>query len=954
MNDKTPVQAWFGRFHVDEAEARLALDGAPVELAPRAFQVLCELLRRAGQLVGKDALLDAVWGHRHVNEAALKNLVSQVRQALGDDAREAVYIETVARRGYRFIAPLGVRADVTPARPAPQASATPALGLAGRATVQAQLQGALEAARRGQRQLVFIVGEAGIGKSTVVERFIATSAVRLAFGQCAEHFGGAEPYLPVLDALNGLCRSSGGDAVVGLLRRVAPTWLLQLPWFAQDEDRRELQREAAGVTQDRMLREFGEVVDRLSAEQPLLLVLEDLHWSDHATVQLLGYLARRRGGAGVLVLATFRPTELIVQEHPLTALRQELRLRRQCLEIDLEYLSEVDLADSLLAELGQPAPEAFVRTLHAQTLGLPLFVRAVIEELRASGQLVRQEGGWTYPDPQTLSVPRGIAGVVQGQIDRLSPDQQRALGAASVGGVEFLHLPLAAVTQVPEEALQLLLEDAAARLPWLTSSGVRVLADGRLAARYTFAHALYRQVLYERLPALQRMQWHRQWARVLEAGQGSGTVEGAAALALHFERGEAPLEAAAQHALVAARAMALGAPREALLAARRGLELASGRLGLGFEQELRSLEAVALSRERAITDAEVAAAFERARALGPADGPGWQRTLQGCWWGHFARAEFGPARALAAEMLALAEQRGDAALRLAGLNAMGIVQMSTGEFTGARAQLESAIDVHAGLPAGLEPTSFVQDPGAEPVFALVLVYWIVGEPVRARELAESAVARAVASRHPPSEAMALYTASILHALAGEFEQAHALTERLCVLVRDQVLPVKRSGFAWLHGHALVALGRADEGLAEMRAAAAEAHRLGILTGLVGFHYHHAMACRLAGQADEARASVDAGLALAEERGETTVWALLLALQAEFEIAAGDSEAAAATFRRAASGAREQGAVFHEIQVLASAQAHGSSAAEPARLRQLLQRYEGDPSPVIAAARDVAG
>lgn len=954
MNDKTPVQARFGRFHIDEAEARLELDGAPVELAPRAFQVLCELLRRAGQLVLKDALLDAVWGHRHVNEAALKNLVSQVRQALGDDAREAVYIETVARRGYRFIAPLSAAVNAAPPLPAPQASAPAASGLVGRATVQAQLRGALDAARRGQRQLVFLVGEAGIGKSTEVERFMATAGVRLAFGQCAEHFGGAEPYLPALDALNGLCRSNGGDAVVGLLRRVAPTWLLQLPWFVQDEDRRELQREAAGVTQDRMLREFGEFIDRLSAEQPLLLVLEDLHWSDHATVQLLGYLARRRGGGALLLLGTFRPTELILQEHPLTALRQELRLRRQCLEIDLEYLSEVDLAGSLAAELGQDAPETFVRTLHAQTLGLPLFVRAVIEELRTSGRLVRGESGWTFPEPDAMSVPRGIAGVVQGQIDRLSLDQQRALGAASVGGVEFLHLPLAEVTQIPEESLQAMLEDAAARLPWLASRGARVLADGRLAARYSFAHALYRQVLYERLPALQRMQWHRQWARTLQAGQGSSTVEGAGELALHFERGEAPLEAAAQYALVASRAMAVGAPREALQAARQGLKLAAGRLSLAFEQELHSLEAVALSRELVIADAEVSAAFERARALGPTDGPGWQRTLQGCWWGHFLRAEFGPARTLAAEMLALAEQRGDAALRLAGLNAMGLVQMSTGEFTGARARLESAIDAHAGLPNGLAPTSFVQDPGAEPVFALVLVYWFVGEPVRARELAQSAVARAVANRHAPSEAMALYTASILHALAGEFERAHALTERLHALVHDQALPEKRSGFAWLHGHALVALGRADEGLEEMRAAAADALRLGVLAGLVGFHYHHAMACRLAGQLEEARASVAAGLALAAERGEKTVWALLLVLQAEFEMAAGDPDAAAAIWRRAAVGAREQGAVFHEIQALASAQAQGSPAADPARLRQLLERYEGDPSPVIAAARAVGG
>ncbi len=952
MNETNPVQARFGRFRIDEAEARLELDGAGVELAPRAFQVLCELVRRAGQLVSKDTLLDAVWGHRHVNEAALKNLVSQLRQALGDDARESVYIQTVSRRGYRFIAPLGER--MVQGSVGPQSSAPAGDWLVGRVAVLAQLHDTLAATRRGQHQLVFIVGEAGIGKSALVERFAASAGVRLAFGQCVEHYGGAEPYLPVLEALNGLCRSDDGAAVVELLRRVAPTWLLQLPWFVQDEDRRELQREATGVTQDRMLRELGEFVDRLAGEQPLLLVLEDLHWSDHATVQLLGYLARRRGDSGALMLlGTFRPTELILQEHPLAGLRQELRPRRLCLEIDLEFLSEAELGDFLLERLGQTAPEAFVRVLHAHTLGLPLFVNAVVEELLASGKLVRREVGWAFPDPDALTVPRGIAGVIEGQIARLSPDQQRALGAASVCGVDFLHLPLAEVVQIPPERLQALLEDAAARLPWLGCRGARALADGRIAARYAFAHALYRQVLYERLPALQRMQWHRQWAGALAVAHGASAVEVAAELALHFERGESPVEAAAQYAVVAARAMALGAPREALQAARQGLRLAEGRMGLALEQDLRSLEAVALTRQHVISAPEVAAAFERARALGPTDGPGWQRTLQGCWWVHFARAEFAPARALAAEMQALAERRADPALRLAGLNAMGLVQMSTGEFVEARAQLERAVDAYADLAGGLTPTSFVQDPGVEAVLSLVLVYWITGEPRRARELAERAVARAVASRHPLSEAMALYAAAILHCLAGEFETAYALTERLYALVRDQSLPEKRSGFAWLHGHALVALGRADEGLDEMRAAARDARQLGMLTGLCGFHYHYAEACRLAGRQDEAQASIAAGLALTEEVGEKTVFPLLLGLQAEVEMARGDKDVATATWRRAIDAARSQGAVFHELQVLTSAQAHAVPAADPDRLSQLLAFYDLDPSPVIANAKALA-
>src|SRR6185369_10934723 len=124
----------------------------------------------------------------------------------------------------------------------------------------------------GLRNLVFVVGDAGIGKSTLVERFVAGSNFAVAFGQCIEHYGSGEPYMPVLEALNALCHAEGGTVVVDAMRRIAPTWLLQLPWFLGSEDRRDLQRETSGATQDRMLREFGELIEHVAADRPVLLV----------------------------------------------------------------------------------------------------------------------------------------------------------------------------------------------------------------------------------------------------------------------------------------------------------------------------------------------------------------------------------------------------------------------------------------------------------------------------------------------------------------------------------------------------------------------------------------------------------------------------------------------------------------------------------------------------------
>lgn len=957
FTDSEPLRTHFGPFWLDEAQALLERDGQPVEVPPRAFQVLCELARRPGQLVTKDALIDAVWGHHHLNESALKNIVSQLRQALGDDARESRIIQTAARRGYRFIATLAQ--DVT--APADFASLPMTLGalpvgdptLVGREGALARLSAAWAAAQRQQRQLVFVLGEAGAGKSTLVERFVAASGAIVAFGQCIEHYGSGEPYMPILEALNTLCRLAGGNQLIQTMREVAPTWLLQMPWFVSDEDRRNLQREAAGATQDRMLREFGELVDRMPRDAPVLLVLEDLHWSDHATVQLLGYLAHRRGPAGLMVLGTLRPTELVLEDHPLGSLRQQLRARRLSIEINLESLSEADIGALLTARFGDEAPEAFVRSLHAHTSGLPLFVVNVIDELRNVGTLVCQSGRWRFPEAAALPVPRDVHTLIETQIARLPVEHQRVLGAASVSGVEFLHGPLAEVLGIAAEHLQALLEDATRRVAWLRCTGAGALEGGRISSRYAFTHTMYRQVLYDRLAQAQRLQWHRQWATALAVAYGSAASEMASELALHLERGQLPVPAAEQLSIVAARALERGAAFEALAAAQHGLRLGSGQLAKALELELRVLEGVALTRLHVIADPKVAQAFARALDLQAREAPAWPRALQGAWWVHCARGELGEARTLASEMLALATS-GDAGLRLAAHNAKGIVHLLSGDIALARDELESAFEVHAREGMHLPPTHYVQDPGVEVASGLALACWLAGEPRRARDLARQAVQHAVSSRHALSELTALSAEAILHALAAEFDTVHQLTERLYTLIRDHGLPPALSDFAWLHGRALVARGQTEEGLREMREAAHSAEELGMRSGLCGFHYHHAQACLEAGQVAQARASVEEGIMLAEHLGGHMVLPGLLAQRAEMQAEVGEQNAATTSFREAITSAREKGAAFFELLALAATQRLHNPAADPARLHKLLALYDRDPSPGIAAIRDATG
>jgi len=223
----------------------------------------------------------------------------------------------------------------------------------GREAELQQLQGWLEKALRGERQVVFVTGEVGIGKTTMVEAFLER-AVRprgcwLGQGQCIEHFGRGEAYLPVLAALGQLCRAPGHERFRMFLEQHAPTWLAQMPTLLSTAAQKALQRRTLGATRERMLRELAEALEQLTAEQPLVLVLEDLHWSDYATLDFLAFVARRREPARLLVIGTYRPAEVILREHSLKSVKQELHLHRHCQELALEFLPERAVAAYLAA-----------------------------------------------------------------------------------------------------------------------------------------------------------------------------------------------------------------------------------------------------------------------------------------------------------------------------------------------------------------------------------------------------------------------------------------------------------------------------------------------------------------------------------------------------------------------------------------------------------------------------
>lgn len=592
MNAPSPSFA-FGPFRLDGATERLQRGSEAVELPPRPLALLRYFLQRPGRLVLKDELLEALWPGTYVTEGVLKTHVNEVRRALGDDARDPRFLATVHRRGYRFVCDVvaedvaaGPRVVTTKRAAEPGVSWTGVPGpialadFVGRATELVELRAALDDARAGRRRVVFVAGEAGIGKTKLADVFLASVAsgldVAIGRGQCLEGSGPGEPYGPVLEALGGLARGSHAAVIVPLLRRYAPSWVAQLPWLVAEAERPALAQELLGVTRERMLREIAEALEAVAAEVPVLLLLEDLQWSDPATLDLCTLIARRREPARILLVATYRPAEAILGGGALRRLRGELVSRGQASEVLLELLSTEAIA-AYLQKRAASAPPAddLVRSLSEQTDGNALFLRIVVDDLIARGALVAREGFLTLDSGAALAVPESLRAMIGGQIERLAPEVQRWLEAGSFVGPEFEAAAVAHATDAEPERVEEHLTELATQGELIRDAGTAELPDGELTARYAFVHALYQQVLAERPAPVQAARWHLRLGTWLEESWGAGACDHAGRLAIHYERGRAPLRAVRWLRENARTASYRRAYPEALDALARALELAS-------------------------------------------------------------------------------------------------------------------------------------------------------------------------------------------------------------------------------------------------------------------------------------------------------------------------------------------------------------------------------------------
>ena len=649
---------------------------------------------------------------------------------------------------------------------------------------------------------------------------------------------------------------------------------MQLPWLLDAAAADDVQRRVVGATPARMLREAVEALDALAAERPLVLVLEDLHWSDPSTVDLMAAVARRDNAARVLVVGTVRTSDPATASRPVHGTLSELAVRGSVSRLDLGELQAADVARYLELRLsGAGLSFAVAAELTERTGGNPLYIERAVEEWIDAGHFDQTGRAWTLQTSEAdlvRAVPSTVRQFVRGRLRSTAADDRQLLDAAGVAGTTFAAALVARACRRDEDEVEQRLDAFAAAHLFITPDGVEEWPDGTISARFTFAHDLYRETLYEDLAAGRRARLHADIGMALEEAHRGIPADLAATLANHYTRagvvGRAlpSIEVAAQHALERL------APREAVELLESGVAMLD-RLPDDADRTARELALLALLgpallATRSWADERASAVLVRTRELAQRLGDSEQieRSTFRLATFHEVRGSYSEAEALLQDVLD--HQSGtlgrDALADTHELMACTLFHQA--EFGRALDNAERGIEVGGGATVSPLGASLGDSAGVACHCWAGLSLWFLGRPDAARGRTETAIAIARGAAHVHAEATAHAYAALLAQLRNEPLQAEQLAG-------SAITHGMRAGYSYRTAFGLVIRGwaRATEGdgggVAELRhgieileAQGARMDRGYVLGLLAEVHL-------LRGEHNEARASLTDAFAAAAGR-----------------------------------------------------------------------------------------
>ena len=866
----------------------------------------------------------------------------------------------------------------------------------GREKERARMEASYNLARGGHSQLLCLSGEPGIGKTTLVEEFLEELAIsgepcRVGRGRCSERLAGAEAYLPWMEALASLADEGSILTVPGELPRegslasklasLAPAWFRQLVPHAQTD----LSVSAGGVqeaapsSQERLKREFCLFLEEISREGPTVLFLDDLHWADASTVDLLAYLAGHFHQMRTLVVVTYRPSEMLLTGHPFLQLKPDLQARGICHEIAPEFLRLEDVRRYLSLEMpNNDFPRDLEALIHAKTEGNPLFMTDLVRYLRDRRVIAEQKGRWrlarAVPEIEA-DLPESVRGLIQRKLDQLNEEEHRLAICAAVQGYSFDSAVLAKALGLEAAEVEDRLERLVNLHGLIKHVSEREFPDKTLTAHYRFVHVLYQNALFASLKPARRVALSKAVAQALLGFYGGSSAAAAAELAFLFEAAR-EWQSAAEFFLQAARnAMRLFADHEASTLAHRGLDMAralpESEKRDRLELKLQITLGLALMSVQCYGSSDVKQAYERAEWLCGRTGDDQLASRV-----HFClsvvyivRSELLRARTLIDANLDLARKRNDPVLLTQANWMKGFSAECLGQAALAVAYYREAIALAEKMDRQPKMAQRVALTSVYSRTHLARVLLHMGFPEQSLRLIRESRERAKRNRFPISFADAVLHAIYYHVMHGDAGEGFEWASTLAAFSREHALHYYEALASVLRGWAMTMAGNGEEGTAAMR------------EGLVGYRatesqlsrpYYlslYAEALSSIGRWAEGLAALDDAIEVVESTGERYFEAevhrlrgvLLLGQEQASQVAGLDGVRVEAevSFLRAVSVARHQGTRWLELRAmneLHRLHCHAGRSRESSGLLHALYDSfnEGWELPDLRAARELLG
>jgi tetratricopeptide (TPR) repeat protein len=820
---------------------------------------------------------------------------------------------------------------ILPHTAVPSALPTPLRHTVGRETERYELRAAFKAAKNGRGALLCVAGEPGIGKTTLVEDFLAelaaTNQCTLARGRCSERLAGTEAYLPLLEALESLLLND--KSLAATMRQLAPTWYAQVvPLSGESEESACLRAEVKAASQERMKRELAAFLQAVSEPRPLVIFFDDLHWADVSTIDLLSFLAGKFDALRVLIVTTYRPSDMLLAKHPFLQIKPDLQARGLCRELLLEFLTEAEIADYLTLELPRNRfPAEFPKLIHAKTEGSPLFMADLVRYLRDRGVIAQTSGSWmlaqTLPDIER-ELPESVRGMIERKIGQLSEEDRKLLTAASVQGYEFDSAVVAQVLKLDADEVEERLEKLERVFAFVKLTSEAEFPNRTLTLKYRFVHVLYQNALYASLRATRKATLSREVARTMEGFYGEQRANAANELAALYEAGREYARAAEYYRLAAEHDTRVAAYQEAVALARRGLGLLKSEpVTTGRTRQELALQitlSVPLGACRGLASEESRELFARARELAQqlGDPPELLTIMYGQWRSYLIGGDNNKALELGEEFLALARAKAPAAM-IRAHQIMASVCKYRGEFTSACAHTKELLAIWNRQPRdGEAVVRAAENPAMIGLFIGAWSLWNLGYPEQALQQSREALALARQDASPYGLALATFMAAELHISRRETQRVREMAEDCLAICKEHGFPQWLANGYICRGWALVEAGQGAAGVAEMREGITAMHATEADLQRSRYLALFGEACGATGQFAEGLSLLAEALAFAEQSGERFFEAEIYRLRGELLL---QSEAPQAEveecFHQAIKVAQRQQAKSPELRAVMS-------------------------------------